>query len=136
MGFSTYRYIDWIIWSYFQINTELYISMKEQKIKEFIKKHCGTVYVAQDENDDFDRPTGLMKITKEKFTKDLLSLFDNWISVEDELPEVGQTVLICERKFIDVSYRLYDNIWKIGEFPRKDWVTHWQPLLELPKSKQ
>jgi len=70
---------------------------------------------------------------------------NNWISVEDRLPEIDETVLLMhyynsniiwiasgERTVIKNEW--YCN-WDDGEFISSHYhiVTHWQPLLELPR---
>ena len=52
-----------------------------------------------------------------------------WISVQDRLPEIDTTVLVCtERGYIFTSWASdVDVFWFYGE-EEDDRVTHWQPL--------
>lgn len=57
---------------------------------------------------------------------------DDWISVENRLPEEGTWVLACEKDgfmFIDVRE---NGEWKIG-VQALAVITHWQPLPKPPK---
>jgi len=61
---------------------------------------------------------------------------NNWISVKDRLPDIGERVLICitETEFtqIETAEFIKNNLW----FLSYDWnnkfiskfITHWQPL--------
>ena len=60
------------------------------------------------------------------------TLDDDWIGVEDRLPEEGTWVLACEKDdfmFIDVRE---NGEWKIG-VQALAVITHWRPLPEKPK---
>lgn len=56
-----------------------------------------------------------------------------WISVQDRLPEIDTTVLVCtERGYIFTSWASdVDVFWFYGE-EEDDRVTHWQPLPAPP----
>lgn len=56
---------------------------------------------------------------------------NQWISVEDRLPENDRDVLVYD-KVSGMWIAQYDNRWETEEFILDD-VTHWQPLPELPK---
>lgn len=73
---------------------------------------------------------------------------EGWVSVEDTLPEMGETVLCCERKgllfsgyykekledsFIFVT-EVFIDILENGksQYSQTPFVTHWMPLPELP----
>ncbi len=104
---------------------------QEQKIKElrkqFINRWCqGTGIYSERLNAEFDQ------------------LFDNWVSVEDDLPKDDDDVLI----FIDDGYT-EKNLSSLGNFVNSEWlingrnektiagmtVTHWQPLPQPPKGE-
>ena len=68
---------------------------------------------------------------------------NEWVSVEERLPEIGTEVLICDifdtRNYMDV-WSLEDDedgdaVWedKNGNWYSVDEVTHWMPLPEPPK---
>ncbi len=59
-----------------------------------------------------------------------------WVSVKDRLPEVNESVLVCDGAEIWVDYmykshddeRLYFSVVEYG-------VTHWMPLPDMPEDK-
>ena len=57
-----------------------------------------------------------------------------WISVEDDLPEINKQVLTYSnnscRMPIKVNYIFTENQWAYGAY---DNITHWMPLPEPPK---
>lgn len=58
-----------------------------------------------------------------------------WISVEDRLPEEGETVLCYyESDLMGVCTRLHE-IWEdsYGYWESDDAITHWMPMPEPPK---
>lgn len=60
---------------------------------------------------------------------------NEWISVEDRLPDVGIDVLVCYRNECDVArysdtYRCFFT----GMYACEN-VTHWMPLPEPPKGE-
>ncbi len=81
---------------------------------------------------------------------------ENWISVEDRLPEKGTLVLLClssvdeqkmttgmlylagELEFNSKFNSKFDGLWCIGfdtlmpEFLKEEYVTHWMPLPKPP----
>ena len=60
---------------------------------------------------------------------------DNWISVEERLPEEGKEVLIYVRNYHVTIGRLYNSWMTSGGYNwhARERVTHWQPLPEPPK---
>lgn len=73
----------------------------------------------------------------------------DWISVKDELPKIGERVLICT-EFSDESQMVFlgffDNgiepdlpigLWNIDDYGHCDTgITHWQPIVLPKKEKQ
>jgi hypothetical protein len=67
-------------------------------------------------------------------------MMDDWISVEDRLPEVkGDPVLVYGTTEVDQSYRAIGALWyeppqleAYSPAGRKLNITHWQPLPEPP----
>lgn len=62
---------------------------------------------------------------------------DEWISVKDELPEVGEEVLgYSEKKdrFFIVDYSNTYRCFFSGQFPNDD-ITHWTELPPTPKER-
>ena len=63
---------------------------------------------------------------------------DNWISVEDGLPEIGENILVSiENGWNTLMGNLYNDGWMIyyqDGFKKEgdDKVTHWQPLPTPP----
>lgn len=58
-----------------------------------------------------------------------------WISVEERLPEVGESVLGYTKERDECFVVTYSNTFKSffsGQFPN-DNITHWMPLPEPPK---
>ncbi len=67
---------------------------------------------------------------------------DNWISVEDRLPKIGEMVLTCT-SFGEIAMEYYQktlNGFADKTVPSKRdvsyYVTHWQPLPEPPKGSE
>lgn len=64
------------------------------------------------------------------------SVDDNrkWISIEEKLPELMRTVLVCT-KFdnIYIAWHLGNNDWRSCEGNIQN-ITHWMPLPNLPES--
>ena len=60
---------------------------------------------------------------------------DNWIKVEDRLPEHHDRVVVCVDGNIGTGYyHTYYNYWRWDtKNPVTATVTHWQPLPEPPK---
>ena len=58
---------------------------------------------------------------------------DNWIKVEDKLPDQVGRYLVCNKYGVSITEYLVSE----GIIPRKHWYnhepTHWQPLPESPK---
>lgn len=63
-----------------------------------------------------------------------------WISVEDQLPDDGQTVVAIgfdwgnkanKRHFVICEY--FDGIWVGDQDEEFEYLTHWMPLPEPPK---
>lgn len=74
---------------------------------------------------------------------------EDWIKVEDRLPEVGQTVLVASyqyQKWMPSAYvltyagkeKIYEDVeidkWLDHYGQKVGYPTHWMPI-ELPKSK-
>ena len=58
---------------------------------------------------------------------------NNWISVEDRLPDVDREVLINSHGFCYVTYHC-GEYWETEDLEcSEDSITHWQPLPEPPK---
>ena len=58
-----------------------------------------------------------------------------WISVEDELPPVGEKVLVRANNVTLVAFIDCEDVWHRGTitFRLPGAVTHWMPLPEPPK---
>lgn len=73
--------------------------------------------------------------------EELLAVVPHWISVEERLPEVEQSVLFCVfgRSVGEGTYRGHDgfhHVWKMYAVAGTYWdneVTHWMPLPTPPK---
>lgn len=73
--------------------------------------------------------------------EELLAKVPTWISVEERLPEVEQSVLFCVfgRSVGEGTYRGHDgfhHVWKMYAVAGTYWddeVTHWMPLPAPPK---
>jgi hypothetical protein len=65
---------------------------------------------------------------------------DNWVSVDDNLPD-AETVVLVFIPFLsdEAGLRSLGYIYNVGWYqstkPFKGKVTHWQPLPEPPKNK-
>lgn len=59
----------------------------------------------------------------------------NWISIDDELPELLKRVLLFDKNGLGVlSGRLGHFGWYLeGDLDINSSITHWQPLPEPPK---
>ena len=58
-----------------------------------------------------------------------------WISVDERLPEVGESVLGYAESMEECFVVAYSNTYRTffcGQFPNDD-ITHWMPLPEPPK---
>ena len=58
-----------------------------------------------------------------------------WISVDERLPEVGESVLGYAESMDECFVVAYSNTYRTffnGQFPNDD-ITHWMPLPEAPK---
>ena len=65
-----------------------------------------------------------------------------WISVKDRLPEIGQKCLIANREIVVRGWLRPDGVWKTGVSSDEIWSkfslyqpTHWMPLPEPPKGE-
>ena len=59
---------------------------------------------------------------------------DNWISVDDELPEDGKEVLVYRNNYGCRIEIYYEGFWGVDNLMEKFYpVTHWQPLPDAPK---
>lgn len=57
-----------------------------------------------------------------------------WISVEDAMPEAGQSVWVYRNTKIDIDCeRFQSDKWDGWDWTYVDDVTHWMPLPEPPK---
>jgi len=58
-----------------------------------------------------------------------------WVSVSDQLPELGKLVMICIGGFISIGQRFERNRWAdlAGEFYARS-ITHWMPIPAGPGS--
>ncbi|MCP4984581.1 MAG: DUF551 domain-containing protein [Colwellia sp.] len=62
----------------------------------------------------------------------VIKVMDNWIDVNDRLPEIDEFVLFC---CADNGYMQVDHIDKDMDVPcwlMETFVTHWQPLPSPP----
>ena len=68
-----------------------------------------------------------------------LSPPNEWVSVEDALPERGKLVIVCVGGEVTVDTRLMSKTGIIGDWAihqsRADSITHWMHLLESPYSR-
>ena len=61
---------------------------------------------------------------------------NEWVSVEDRLPEEKQRVIVrCERVGTSVGWILWGN-WMADIGPDAGKVTHWMPLPKSPKEDE
>ena len=61
---------------------------------------------------------------------------NEWVSVEDRLPEEKQRVIVrCERVGTSVGWILWGN-WMTDIGPGAGKVTHWMPIPEPPKKER
>ena len=59
-----------------------------------------------------------------------------WISVDYNLPEKGERVLVVDLMFgVQIGALNNNEVWMIYNGATVGSVTHWQPLPELPESK-
>ena len=60
-----------------------------------------------------------------------------WISVDERLPEKEEIVLCCLGLVMNVYTYRGDNIWEdsYGYYQKDEPTTHWMPLPEFPKMK-
>ena len=60
-----------------------------------------------------------------------------WISVEDELPPVGEKVLVCANNVRVMAFIDCEDVWHRDTitFRLPGAVTHWMPLPEPPKEE-
>lgn len=65
-----------------------------------------------------------------------LTLPNEWVSVEERLPEQKQRVIVrCERVGTSVGWILWGN-WMTDIGPGAGKVTHWMPLPDPPNGKE
>lgn len=61
----------------------------------------------------------------------------HWISVEDELPQIGKDVLVLRKDgSIHEAHQCNEEIamwWSVDGYPLKNNITHWMPLPQAPK---
>lgn len=102
--------------------------------------NCGSRCPRFESNGDGDCVDGLMKDAADAI-EELLAAVPKWISVEERLPEVEQSVLFCVfgRSVGEGTYRGHDgfhHVWKMYAVAGTYWddeVTHWMPLPAPPK---
>lgn len=58
-----------------------------------------------------------------------------WISVTERLPEVGEVVIICTDKNFVYAGELIGDTWFLDNDSWTATVTHWMPLPEPPKGE-
>lgn len=65
-----------------------------------------------------------------------------WISVTERLPEIGQKCLIANREIVVRGWLRPDGVWKTGVSSDEIWSkfslyqpTHWMPLPQPPKGE-
>ena len=63
-----------------------------------------------------------------------------WISVTERMPEIGQKCLIANREIVVRGWLRPDGVWKTGVSSDEIWSTfslyqptHWMPMPEPPK---
>lgn len=102
--------------------------MSKDNIEEMAKDLC-ECYV--DHTAIFDAKATAEKMVTKGYRK------QEWISVEERLPEIEQIVLCCLGLVQNVYTYKGNNIWEdsYGYYQKDEPITHWMPLPEPPKMK-
>ena len=119
------------------MSREKQIELLERQLA-FWKHHCTVLSNALTKEEEIsNRYAEMLDKTEEELNAERVK--QEWISVDERLPEHSQKVLVCDdrQNMVTAMYVTFDN----GGF---DWctsvrlvyeVTHWMPLPEPPKMK-
>ena len=58
-----------------------------------------------------------------------------WISVNERLPEEGETVLVSDGLFVHHGYLIENRWWSYASYPEGFATTHWMPMPPPPEVK-
>lgn len=65
--------------------------------------------------------------------------FEEWRKVEDELPDAGIAVDVCNYFYSGIAYQKENSFWVIvtpNIFPHKEQILFWKPRTPPPKSEK
>lgn len=102
-----------------------------KQIEEMADDLSECITYAADESGEIDEWSTAFYLTKKNYQK------QEWISVEDRLPKVGEEVLVYRRSVNEYAVALYSDTYReffVGMFAFVN-VTHWQSLPQPPKMK-
>ena len=103
---KNYREIQTTNWLTKGISDEQLKKERDEALKEFFERHCEKYGYRKQE----------------------------WISVDEELPEAYEDVLYFNGQSVGVDFICSDGTWCDEEVHNKP-ITHWMPLPEAPKMK-
>jgi len=108
---------------------------KEQIMKYLIDAHVDGQFNADCAHPSYSEARADTRAIADKLHKEINSIKDNWISVEDSMPENDVRVIGCT----DYDGVLYDMLLRDGNWMTDctrwsgDTVTHWQHDLQPPE---
>ena len=91
-----------------------------EKLVEILEEPCGGLYPAY-ELADYLLDNGVT--------------VQEWISVDDRLPEKDEIVIICTDENFIYAGELIGDTWFLDNDSWTETVTHWMPLPEPPKGE-
>ena len=87
-------------------------------------------------HDIFSEPvTTYAKLAIEALKKENGVTVQEWISVDDRLPEKDEIVIICTDKNFIYAGELIGDTWFLDNDSWTETVTHWMPLPQPPKGE-